>query len=59
MCCAEDNKAKLVEYGALEVLARCVCDDGTDLALQRVAIIGMFDLIYSSGMCSVFEKTAV
>lgn len=47
---AEDNKGKLVEAGALEALVVCVTDADSDLALQRVAIIGVFDLVYNSGM---------
>jgi hypothetical protein len=49
---AGDNREKLVAFGALEVLVECVCDHDSDITLQRVAIIGIFDLIYSSGIAT-------
>lgn len=39
-----------MEAGALQALVVCVTDAHSDLALQRVAIIGVFDLVYNSGM---------
>eukprot|EP00123_Amoebidium_parasiticum_P017132 comp23721_c0_seq1/m.40852 comp23721_c0_seq1/g.40852 ORF comp23721_c0_seq1/g.40852 comp23721_c0_seq1/m.40852 type:complete len:1427 (-) comp23721_c0_seq1:80-4360(-) len=43
----DENKDKLVQQGALGALAQCVVVE-TDLPLQRVAIMGVFDLVYNN-----------
>eukprot|EP00124_Ichthyophonus_hoferi_P004695 Ihof_evm1s551 gene=Ihof_evmTU1s551 len=43
----EENKERLAEMGALEGLSRCVVVEN-DMPLQRVAIMGVFDLVYNN-----------